>query len=239
VQAHCRNRTLLFLLTLTPLLAVAAKPNWAKRAVGFPGDCKSNCPAVRVVAPDKQTAVEVLYQDGAAYLRVSAPGQPAREIHDVFSSPHNDLMWAPDSKAFFVDAGEGITSPASLQVFRLDDTQLQAVDVTRQAEIDMVASFPPCKALYLDQKSCRKIGENPGYNMTAIDWVDDSSAVVVMAQVPCTANYGGISCQALGYELEVPTGKILKRMEPAQFKTEWQKSMLQRFTIPQPPEYQK
>jgi hypothetical protein len=63
--------------------------------------------------------------------------------------------------------------------------------------------------------------------------------MIVMAQVPCTANYGGINCQALGYALEVPTGKILKRMEPAEFKTEWQKSMLQRFTIPQAPEYQK
>ncbi len=78
-----------------------------------------------VTAPDKKTVVEVLYQDGGAYLRVSQPGQPAREIHDVFSSPHNDLLWAPDSKGFFIDAGEGMTSPSFVQVYLLDDPLLR------------------------------------------------------------------------------------------------------------------
>ena len=72
-----------------------------------PAKCPSTCSPVRVVAPDKATAAEVLYQDGGAYLRVTLHGQPAREIHDVFTSPHNDLLWAPDSKAFLVDARRG------------------------------------------------------------------------------------------------------------------------------------
>jgi hypothetical protein len=61
---------------------------------------------------------------------------------------------------------------------------------------------------------------------------------VVLAQVPCTSSFGGIMCQALGYELEVPSGKILKRMEPSAFKADWQKSMVQRFIVPEKPQYQ-
>jgi hypothetical protein len=233
-----RLRLSICVLMLVPSFAWAGKPNWAKKGVGFSGDCKSDCRPQRIIAPDKKSVIEVLYHDGAAYLRVSAPDQPPREIHDAFNSPRNDLLWAPDSKAFFVDGGAGMTSPAYVQVYLVEDAQLRPLDVTQQAEQDMVKSFPPCKALYLDQAACRKMETRPGYNLTAIDWADDSSALVVMAEIPCTSNFGGIMCQVLGYELEVPSGKILNRMEPRELKAEWQKSMVQRFMIPEQPQYQ-
>ncbi len=229
---------LILLLLVAPCPIFAGKPNFARRAVGFSGNCNAGCPTVRIVAPDKTTAVEVLYQDGGAYLRVTQPGKPAREIHDVFAGSHNDLLWAPDSKGFFLDAGEGMTSPAFVQLYLLDDEQLRPIDVTHLAEQDMIKTYPPCKALYLDPASCRKIEANPGYNLTAIAWTDDSSAIIVLAQIPCTDNFGGIMCQAMGYELEVPSGKILKRMEPAEFRKLWQKSMEMRFEIPIAPQYQ-
>ena len=42
----------------------------------------------------------------------------------------------------------------------------------------------------------------------------------------------------LGYELSVPSGKILKRMLPAEFKSSWQKSMVEHLVIPEPAQYQ-
>lgn len=231
------SRISLTLLLLVPSLAFAGKPNWIRHATSFPGQCQSSCPTVRVVAPDKSTSVEVLYQDGGAYLRVNRPGKPPREIHDVFTSPHNDLLWSPDSKAFFVDAGEGMTSPSFVQVYLLDDEQLRAIDVTHLAEQDMVQTFPPCKALFLDPSTCRRIESEPEYNMRAITWSDNSSTLVVLAQVPCTSNYGGISCQSMGYEVEVPSGKILKRLQPAEFKKTYQKFMEQKYDVPIPPQY--
>ena len=224
-------------ILLLPQLAAASKPNWIKRAAGFAGQCPSTCSPVRVVAPDKATVVEVLYQDGGAYLKVTQHGQPAREIHDVFTSPHNDLLWAPDSKAFVVDAGEGMTSPSFVQVYLLDDPQLRAVDITHDIEQDMVKTFPPCKALFIEPTTCRKIEKQPDYNMTAIMWTKESSSLVVLAQVPCTSNYGGISCQSMGYEVEVPSGKILKRIPPPEFKREYQKFMEQTYDVPIPAQY--
>ena len=193
---------------------------------------------MRIVAPDKKTAVEVLYHDGDAYLRVTAPNSEPREVHDVFNGPHDDLQWAPDSKAFFVTTGEGMTSPSSVQVYMLDDPQLRSVDVTHEAEQDMVQTYPPCKALYLDPQSCRRMEKDPGYNITAIDWVKDSSALVLMMQIPCTQNFGGIMCQVMGYEVEVPSGKILQRMTAAELRKRWQKEMVQRLELPEPPQYQ-
>jgi len=237
LSASQPSRVLLLLMIL-PALAWAGNPNWARRAVGFAGSCSGSCRPLQVMAPDKKSVVEVLYEDGNAYLRVTPADQPAREVHDVFSSPKNDLLWAPDSKAFFVDGGEGMTSPSFVQVFLLDETQMRPIDVTREVEQDMVKTFPPCKALYLDEQSCRKIAADPPYNMTAIAWVEDSSTMVILAQVPCTSNFGGIMCQAMGYEVEVPSGKILKRMEAAEFRKAWQKSMEQRFEVPLPAQYQ-
>jgi hypothetical protein len=224
-------------LVLTPSAAFAGKPNWIKRATGFTGQCQSGCPALHIVAPDKTTTVEVLYQEGSAYLRVTQPVKPGREIHDVFTSPRNDLLWAPDSKAFLVDAGEGMTSPGFVQVYMLDDPQLRSLDVTHLAAQDMVKTFPPCQALFIDPDACRKIEANPDYNLTAITWTKDSSALVVLAQVPCTSNFGGISCQSMGYEVEVPSGKILKQIPPAEFRKEYQKFLEQKYEIPEPPQY--
>ena len=238
MNAVIRGRRLLALLMLLPVMAYAGKPNWARKAVGFAGACSGNCGTVRIVAPDKKSVVEVLYHDGDAYLRVTTPNSQPREIHDLFNSPHNDLEWAPDSQAFFVDGGEGMTSPGFVQVYMLDDPQLRSLDVTHEAEQDMVKTYPPCKALYLDPQTCRKMEKDPGYNITAIDWVKDSSALVVMMQIPCTQNFGGILCQVMGYEVEVPSGKILQRMTAAELRKQWQKEMVQRLEIPEPPQYQ-
>jgi hypothetical protein len=233
-----RSCALLCVLVLLPAVAFAGKPNWARKATGFPGDCKSGCRPLRIVAPDKTSVVEVFYQDGSAYLRVIGPDKQARAIHDAFTSSKNDLLWSPDSKAFFVDGGEGMTSPGYVQVFQLDDPDLRPLDVTRLGEKDMVKTFPPCKALYLDPQTCRKIEADPGFNITAIDWADDSKAIVVMAQIPCTSNYGGITCQVMGYELEMPSGRVLTRMTPAEFREKWHKSMEQRLEIPEAAQYQ-
>lgn len=224
-------------LLLLPHLAFASKPNWIKHSTGFAGQCPSDCRPVRVLAPDKTTAVEVLYHNGQAYLQVIQPGKPTREIHDVFTSRHNDLLWAPDSRAFLIDAGEGMTSPAFVQVYLLDDPQLRSVDVTHDLEPDMVKTFPPCRALFIDPAACRKIETHPEFNMTAITWSGKSSSLIVLAQVPCTSDFGGISCQSMGYEVEVPSGKILRRIPPPEFKKNYQKFMEQPYEVPIPAQY--
>ncbi len=48
---------------------------------------------------------------------------------------------------------------------------------------------------------------------------------------------GGIDCQVLGYEIEVPSGKILRRMESKEFARRWQHSMAWKFEDPGPAEF--
>ena len=149
-----------------------------------------------------------------------------------------DLLWSPDSKAFFVDGGNGGGYWGFwVYVYRLDDPRLEPILVTAEAQRDMVETFPPCKASYLDRQTCASIEQAPDFNMTGIDWLQDSSTLIVMAEIPCTGGYGGIMCQVIGYELSVPTGRILKKMNAREFAKLWQKSMAWKFSQPGPPEY--
>jgi len=103
----------------------------------------------------------------------------------------------------------------------------------------MIKSFPPCRAKYADANECAGLAQHPeDVNVAAVDWTRGSSAIVVMAEMPCSSRFGGIMCQVLGYELDASTGRILRRMQPRVFAKEWQPSMAWKFHDPGPPEYQ-
>jgi hypothetical protein len=149
-----------------------------------------------------------------------------------------DLLWSPDSKAFFVNGGNGGAIWGFwVYIYRIDDPALEPLDVTGQAQRDMVKTFPPCKASGIDRKLCLELEKDPENNMSGIDWSNGSSTIVVMAEVPPSGGMGGIGGQVIGYELDVPTGKIVRRMNAREFAKNWQKSMAWRFNIPDPPEY--
>src|SRR5205807_10018578 len=97
--------------------------------------------------------------------------------------------------------------------------------------------FLLAKLLISRKKTAKARNEHSDYhNVSGIDWIS-SSTVLVMAEVPCSGLYGGIGCQVMGYELEVPTGRILKRIAAPELKRNWQTSMAWEFEIPDPPEY--
>ena len=72
---------------------------------------------------------------------------------------------------------------------------------------------------------------------SGLGWTEDSSAVYVFAEVPCSSSYGGIMCQVLGYELNVHSGRILKRLSAQQVKQEWAQFAAWDIRVPDPPKY--
>ncbi len=223
------------------------------------------CKPIRIPAPDGKSSVEVRYRKEfvsgedwglLAYLSVTMPGGEARETALPEGYQNIDLLWSPDSSAVFVSGGNGGAYWGNwVYVYVLGAPKLEPIDIAQKAQRDMLKEFPSCKAAYpnagdsvgckkasrpIDGETCIKTEANPGYdpeyNMTGIGWVN-ASTILVMAEVPCSTSYGGIMCQVLGYELEVPTGRILKRIDARQLKQQWQKSMAWNFRIPEPPQY--
>jgi hypothetical protein len=228
---------------------MAAKPTWAKKATAFTPDCRDRedrhlCKPLRIPSPDGKNIVEVYYEnekDGMrfGYLRLISPGYPPRVTAAPASNGDVELLWAPDSKAFFINGGWGSAiSGFYVYVYRVDTPEFEALDITHKAMLDMVKSFPPCKALMADAADCKKMETDPEYyNMTGIDWAD-SSSIIVMSEVLCSSRVGGIMCRIMGYQLAVPSGKILARITARELKQKWQKSMAWQLRIPEPAEYE-
>jgi hypothetical protein len=152
--------------------------------------------------------------------------------------PRLPTLWAPNSRAFLVDGATTAYAGFFVTVYRFTSQgSLEKLAVTSATQRNMVVTFSPCKAFNRDESDCRRIAADPEYNMSGVAWADDSSAIYVFAEVPCSSSYGGIMCQVLGYELSVPDGRILKRFTASDVSQHWRGSMAWDMHIPDPPRY--
>lgn len=204
-----------------------------------------DCRPLRIPSPEGNGAVDVSYDTTPDYpdievarLRVTKLGKYVGEVQPV-GSVDSELTWSPDSKAFFINGNDNANSDDHLAVHLLSDPALGPGYITRDVVQDMVRSFPPCEAKD-PINICAELAADPdGYiGVSTLDWIRGSSEVVVMAEVPCSSSMGGIMCQVLGYEVEVPSGKIVRRMEAKEFAKRWQHSMAWKFEDIGPPEFQ-
>src|ERR1035438_1853508 len=227
--------------------SMANKLTWSKKGVTFPVGCNrpfKDCKPLRLPSPDAKSVVEISYNTTPDYpdtevasLHVTTLGKDVGEVEPV-GSVESELTWSPDSKAFFVNGSNNGNTDYHVAVHLLDDPHLGPGYITREVAQDMVRSFPPCRAKN-PIHNCAELEANPeDYIGTAgIDWAGNSSEMVVMAEVTCSSSVGGIMCQVLGYEVEVPSGKILRRMRPKEFTRRWQHSMAWKFNDPRPAEF--
>jgi len=221
---------------------------WAKKGIAFPFACPpfTDCEPLRILSPDRKSAVEVTYisLSGDAdikrvSLRVTSGGRFLGEVQPV-GEAQNEITWAPDSKAFFINGSDNGYTENPVAFHYLDDASLGPGYVTEAVAQDMVRRFPPCQVKN-PSELCAQLADKPKdfINAVGIDWIGSSSRAVVMAEVPCTSSMGGVMCQVLGYELSLPSGKIVRRMEPREFARRWQRSMAWTFKIPGPAEFEK
>ncbi len=155
----------------TPALAAhaAEEPIWAKQATALDLSCSSQ--SRFIASPDHQSSIEVLCQkrqnDNPTYsLRVKT-----NSIHyDMpLDEGAHELLWAPNSRAFFVDGGTSAYSGFFVTVYRFNPQgSPERLTVTNAAQRDMVATFPPCKALNRDEIRLQRRGSllDPECNMS-------------------------------------------------------------------------
>jgi hypothetical protein len=215
----------------------AKKPIWSRQAIALDLSCSQK--PTPISSPDHRYRIDVLCRkqsdkDPTYSLRVkAATGQSYEASLDEGA---HELLWAPNSRAFFVNGSTTSYAGFFVEVYKLIPGGLRKENISAAAQGDMVASFPPCKAYNRDEATCTRIAAHPEYNMSGIAWIADSSAINVFAEVPCSSSYGGIMCQVLGYQLSASDGRILKRFKPAEMRQQWQKSMAWKMRVPDPPE---
>jgi hypothetical protein len=227
-----------------PYSPIFAGDLWAKHAVPI-GGCDTKVPS-----PNHKLLAEVICRnkekegDIDRFLRITDGAGRKYDLifEDSLDSELGDkrgdeLLWSPNSKEFLINGSGNAFSGFFVDVYQIGPKEVEKFDVTEAAQRDMVRSFPPCKATILDERECHRMENDPDYNMSAVAWVPEKSAIIVMAEIPCSSSYGGIMCQVLGYEIQVPSGKILQRLTAKELKENWQHDMGWRMSIPSPPDY--
>lgn len=214
-------------------------PMKAKRATSLRFNCDSER-SPRILSPDETIAMSVACRpngdgDRSLLLHILRQGRRTQEI--VLAEGSHELLWADDSRAFFVNGGFNAYSGDFIAVYQVHPDGIAAVDVTRAAQRDMVLRFPPCKAAFRDETTCAATERNPDFNVSGIDWISGSASMILFAEVPCTSIFGGIMCQVQGYEVDVPSGRILRRMSAREFKEQWQYRAAWDVRVPESPEY--
>lgn len=100
-------------------------------------------------------------------------------------SVESELTWSPDSKAFFINGNDNGYGDNHLAVHLLDDPDLGPGYITGEVEQDMIRSFPPCQAKHAED-DCAELAAKPEDLIDALglDWIGNSSKMVVMAEIP-------------------------------------------------------
>ena len=220
--------------------AWSLEPIWAKNAVRAQMSCDPAAP-IRIPSPDRALVAEARCgpadSEGDRPVLLTITSRNGRTRTAELPKGTNELLWAPSSKSFLINGGETSYSGFFVRAYDLRNDRVETREFTATAQRDMVAIFPPCRAANRNAEDCKRIEANPQYNMSGLAWTEGGAAVVVLAEIPCSSGYGGIMCQVEGYELEVSTGKILRRMSARELKQEWQDAAAWEIRVPDPPVY--
>ena len=213
----------LMVLTSSPLSGDEASPTWAKGATPLPSCANpSTSGAGHLASPDGAIVIGVECDANETHkLRVTAFGRT-----DAVSLRHGsvELLWALNSRAFLINGAESAYAGSFVEVFRIEPSGVHRHAIDRHVQADMVSQFPPCKAANAPEH-CKAIETQPDFNVSGVAWTRGSSAIIVVAEVPCSSTYGGIMCQVRGYEVRGTDGQVLREMSPRQLKDEWQARM--------------
>lgn len=178
--------------------AFAEKPQFAKKATAFPAGCFEDwqpCKPLKIFSPDQKNYVQVSYEPDSqdtkllfVSLTVFSGGRNLGQI-GVAGSVDNEILWSPDSRALCVSGNNNGNSDYGFAVYQLNDSNVSVVAGASSAALqDMVRSFPPCRAKDPYDR-CAELANGPhDYIGTAvIDWLPDSSGIVIMAEVTCSS----------------------------------------------------
>jgi hypothetical protein len=122
---------------------------------------------IHVLSPDKQKEVVV---EGTK-LKVVIKGKASPELEDYGVQPLAELLWSPNSNAFFLTESDGgEVGTWNVTIYEIKGTQVRKLFVSKH----VLDSF---RKRYTCTES-----EEP--NITAVKWINGGSKVLLVAQVP-------------------------------------------------------
>ena len=135
-------------------------------------------------------------------------------------------------QSIFVDGGPSSHAGFFVTVYLAGEHSVTKLSVNQQRSTGHRANVSALQGFQPGRNNLQAIEAQPEFNMSGLAWVEQSSAIIVMAEIPCSSSYGGVMCAVQRYQLKVPTGTIEKRMTARQLKAQWQQTMAWDMRIP-------
>ncbi len=123
--------------------------------------------------------------------------------------PDAELLWAPDSRAFFVNYSDGgSVGTFHALVYFVGPSGVRRTEPTQGVREAYYSQPVACFAPGSTNQQAR-IGPPEKPNVGAVTWLGDSSKLIIAAEVPPHS-----SCDDMGtfrlYEVSVPSGRVLR-----------------------------
>jgi len=186
---------------------------------------------IEISSPDHSNRVEVTFLDNVPVISLYK-GKKELEL-PLFGIPtEEEILWSPDSKSVAVTGSDtGITNWT--KIFRVGGEKAELVPL-EFVQRDMATTYPICEGQSVELEVCHAEENGDQFNYATIAWADATTAVI-MAEIPCSSSQGGMMCQVEGYEIDVRSGRILRRMTARELKRRWQSKLAWNLRIPDPP----
>ena len=204
---------------------------WSKQAVALAywqdAPFTEKAKDLTIPSPDKRRAVVVRPRSKEAGTDEVLPAlyvvdDGVRIKPDIVPYFHPELLWSPDSKAVAVSSSNGsVLGEWHMLVYFVDRKAFHPLAISQAVRTDFARRFPACVGETATCSTTKLAKDLSWINVAAIRWLGDSSKLLVVAQMPCSLAYGTNQCTFEGYEVEVPTGKILERYGKEAFAKRW------------------
>ena len=176
-------------------------------ALDRPGEIRTR----RIPSPDGNKAILI---GNNLLLTVEANGQTLPLESTYLATPLSEVLWSPDSSAFAVtQSNGGWVGSWDIQVFLTDDNTVKRASVTETAKKDAMGKY---KCLIPEKPAAN---EEP--NTGAVHWLDGSSRLLIVAEVPPHSSCADMG-KLFGYVVSIPSGKIVNRYQEGELRQGWE-----------------
>ena len=191
----------------------------------------------RVYSPDHSKHVEVSFSHGKG----DGDAIPSASLYfgvkklDLSLDPEwnqVEVLWSPDSQTVALTGGFNAYTN-STRIFDVRNEAVKPIDIG-PLQADMAQTYPPCAGQNAEEEICHAEENGDKFNYATVAWANATTAVI-MAEIPCSSSQGGMMCQVEGYEIDVRTCHILRRMTAGELKRSWQSKLAWNLRIPEPP----
>ena len=200
--SRIRRNILILATVLVAIRSAGVAEKYSCKADLFVTDNYAQKPSV--LSPDRSKRLSLWSKPqgaepdtGSFFVSVYSNGRPLKTIKLRDLSAGTFIKWSPDSRAFYVMwSNGGMIGGYSVRAFSVEN--------------DLVTELPGPKAVaaeFARHYYCRTRGNN----LFAVRWVDDSSQLLMKAQVYPTSDCGRYAGHLAGYLVNTSTGEIRRK----------------------------